>query len=69
MDILEVAGVESITAKYAITRGDGEINVGIEGLPVYNLSRPEDGPNQHQKFRYGLSLEEAAVFPVIGPPQ
>jgi len=56
LDILEVAGVESITAKYAITRGDDEINVGIEGLTVYNLSRPEDGPNQHQKFRYGLSL-------------
>ena len=28
---VEVTGVESITSKYAITQGDGEINVDIEG--------------------------------------
>ena len=44
-----VTGVESVTSKYAITRGDGEINVDIEGLKVYDLSRPEGGTYQNQK--------------------
>ena len=46
---MEVTGVESMTSKYAIIRGDGQINVGIEGLDVYDLSRPEGGPYQNQK--------------------
>ena len=46
---VEVTGVESITSKYAIIRGDGEINVDIQGLKVYDLSRPEGGPYQKQK--------------------
>ena len=46
---MEVTGVESMTSKYAIIRGDGQINVGIEGLDVYDLSRPEGGPYQKQK--------------------
>ena len=45
---VEVTGVESITSKYAITRDDGEINVDIEGLMVFELSRPE-GRIYHQK--------------------
>jgi len=46
---VDVTGVESITSNYAIIRGDGEINVDIEGLEVYDLSRPEGGPYQNQK--------------------
>ena len=45
---MEVTGVESTTSKYTITRGDGEINVDIEGLKVYDLSRPE-GRTYQQK--------------------
>lgn len=46
---VEVTGVESMTSNYAITAGDGEINVDIEGLTIFDLSRPEGRPNQNQK--------------------
>ena len=46
---VEVTGFESVTSKYAITRGDGEINVHVEGMEVYDLSRPEGGTNQNQE--------------------
>jgi len=64
---VEVAGVESITSKYAIIRGDGEINVDIEGLKVYDLSRPEGGPHQNQKVVLEIDAivqkeEDKAVF-------
>ena len=45
---IEVSGVESMTSNYAITQGDGEINVAIEGVKVDELSRPEGGPYQNQ---------------------
>ena len=38
---VEVTGLETMTSNYAITLGDGEINVDVEGLKVYDLSRPE----------------------------
>ena len=46
---VEVTGVKSVTSKYAITRGDGEINVHVEEMEVYDLSRPEGGTNQNQE--------------------
>ena len=45
---VEVAGVDSVTSQYAITQGDGEINVHVEGLEVYDLSRPEGEANLNQ---------------------
>ena len=64
---VEVIGVESMTAKYAITRGDGEINVDIEGLTVNDLSRPEGGPYQNQKVVLEIDaivqkMDDTAVF-------
>ena len=38
---VEVTGLESVTSNYAITQGDGEINVQVEGLTVHEVSRPE----------------------------
>jgi len=64
---VEVTGVESITSKYAIIQGDGEINVDIEGLNVYDLSRPEGGPYQNQKVVLEIDAivqkgDDTAVF-------
>jgi len=64
---VEVTGVESMTSNYAITRGDGEINVDIDGLKVYDLSRPEGGPYQNQKVVLEIDAivqkeDDTAVF-------
>ena len=64
---VEVTGVESITSKYAITPGDGEINVDIDGLKVYDLSRPEGDPYQNQKVVLEIDAiiqkeDDTAVF-------
>ena len=64
---VEVTGVESITSKYAITLGEGEINVDIDGLKVYDLSRPEGGTYQNQKVVLEIDAivqkeDDTAVF-------
>lgn len=46
---VEVIGVESMTSNYDITVGDGEINVDIEGLKIFDLSRPEGGEYENQE--------------------
>ena len=63
---MEVTGVESITSKYAITQGDGEINVDIEGLKVHEVSRPE-GSQYQQKVIVEIDAivqkdDDTAVF-------
>ena len=64
---VEVTGVESLTSNYAVTRGDGEINVYIEGLEVYDLARPEGGTFQNQKVVLEIDAivqkeDDTAVF-------
>lgn len=46
---VEVTGVDSITSQYNVIRGDGEINVDVEGLKVYDLSRPAGTADQFPK--------------------
>ena len=64
---MEVTGVESTTSQYAVIQDVGEINVDIEGLEVYDLSRPEGGPNQNQKLVLEIDAivqkeDDTAVF-------
>ena len=63
---MEVTGVESVTSKYAVTGGDGEINVDIDGLRVNDLSRPE-GREYQQKVVLEIDAivqkdDDTAVF-------
>jgi hypothetical protein len=64
---VEVTGVRSMTAKYAIIQGDAKINVDIEGLDVYELSVPEGGPYQNQNVILEIDAivqkeDDTAVF-------
>ena len=66
---VEVTGVQSTTSGYAIVRGEGEINVDIEGLHVYDLSRPEGGPYQNQNVVLEINAivqkeDDTAVFQI-----
>ena len=45
---IHVTGVESITSSFGIKQGDGETNVDIGGLEVFDLSQPERGGAQNQ---------------------
>ena len=65
---VEVTGVESITSMYAITGGDGKINVNVEGIKVHEVSRPE-GRDYQQKIVVEIDAivqkeDDTAVFQI-----
>lgn len=45
-----VSGLESMTSSRSVIQGEGEINIQIEGLEVFEISRPEDGANVGQNL-------------------
>ena len=47
---IAVSGLGSMTARYALTQGDDGINVQIQGLDVFEISRPEDGESVREKI-------------------
>ena len=47
---IEVKGIESVTSNYSITEGGTKIDVDVEGLEVYHLSKPEGKAYENQKI-------------------
>ena len=62
-----VAGLDSMTAQYAIVQGDEEINVQLDGVEIYEISRPEDGISVGQNIVVEIDVivqkqSDTAVF-------
>ncbi|MCL0100106.1 hypothetical protein M1O55_04490 [Dehalococcoidia bacterium] len=64
---IEVSGLQSMTSMYALLQGGNEINVDIEGLEIYDLSRPENSADASQNIVLEIDViaqkqEDSAVF-------